>query len=97
MDPETLSAMATTILDDSVSEDNLSEDTPSESSNSDDSSDSDSDTPLASSEQTSSFKAPHISIISANAFMKALKAEGTRCYSISAHNPIVALDCILQI
>jgi Retroviral aspartyl protease len=89
---ETLSAMANTLL----SEDEISDDTLSESSDNDDSFDqSDSETNTlksipASPEKTSSFKAPHISIISANAFMKALKTEGTRCYSISVHESIEA-------
>ena len=89
-DPETLSAMVTTTLEDSVSEDESSDDTLPESSDSDDYFDSESNTTSASTGQTSPLKAPHISIISANTFMKALKTEGTRCFSISVHNPIEA-------
>ena len=89
-DPETLSTMATTTLEDSVSEDESSDDTLSESSDNSDYSDSDSNTTSTPTGQTSPLKAPHISIISANAFMKALKNEGARCFSISVHNPIEA-------
>ena len=42
---------------------------------------------------TSSRKAPYISIVSANAFVRALKMEGSRCYSISVHKPLEAKGC----
>ena len=73
----------------SVSEDEMSDDTVSESSDDNDNLD-----PLDSSPPsqgtTSPRKAPYISIVSANAFVRALKMEGSRCYSISVHKPLEA-------
>ena len=78
----------------SVSEDKMSDDTVSESSDNDDNlepSDSDSESSNSSPPSqgtTSPRKAPYISIVSANAFVRALKMEGSRCYSISVHKPL---------
>ena len=52
-----------------------------------------SDSSLPSPGTISSWKAPYISIISANAFVRALKMEGSRCYSISVHKPLEAKGC----
>ena len=80
----------------SVSEDEMSDDTVSESLDNDDNlepSDSkskSSDSSLPSPGTTSSWQAPYISIVSVNAFVRALKMEGSRCYSISVHKPLEA-------
>ena len=93
MDPVPLPTMENIL---SVSENKMSDDTVSELSNNDDYpvySDSESeslDSSLPSPGTTSSWKAPYISIISANAFVRALKMEGSRCYSISVHKPLEA-------
>ena len=74
----------------------MSDDTVSELSDNDDypePSDSESeslDFSLPSPETTSPQKAPYISIVSANALVRALKMEGSRCYSISVHKPLEA-------
>ena len=73
----------------SVSEDEMSDDTVSELLDNNDYP-VPSDSSLPSPGTTSSQKAPYISIISANAFVRALKMEGSRCYSISVHKPLEA-------
>ena len=47
-----------------------------------------SDSSLPSPGMTSARQAPYISIVSANAFVRALKMEGSKCYSISIHKPL---------
>ena len=73
----------------SVSEDEMSDDTVSESLDNDDYPEP-LDSSLPSPGMTSSQKAPYINIISANAFVRALKIEGSRCYSISVHKHLEA-------
>ena len=76
----------------SVSEDEMSDDTASELSDNDDYPEP-SDSSPPSPGMTSPWKAPYISIVSANAFVRALKMEGSRCYSISVHKPLEAKGC----